>query len=84
MIDYFTNGKIYKIVSEKLKLPYIGSTTEIQLKTRLNKHKSNYTEYKKGKRNYVTSFSIIETGDYEITLLEQCYVNTLEELLMCE
>jgi hypothetical protein len=65
----YLNGKIYKLVSNVNGEVYFGSTIQ-SLKRRLSEHKSSYKTYLKGKTNYVTSFKIIETGDYDIHLVE--------------
>ena len=69
-MDY-QNGKIYTIRSHLTDEIYIGSTTQ-PLTKRLSKHKSDYKIWKNGKRNYVTSFKIIDFGDAYIELLEEC------------
>jgi hypothetical protein len=66
----YLNGKIYKLVSNVTNDVYYGSTIET-LKRRLQCHKKAYTRYMKGKRGYVTVFKIIETGDYDIHLVEE-------------
>ncbi len=69
-MDY-QNGKIYTIRTHKSDEFYIGSTTQ-PLTKRLSKHKTDYKEWKTGKRGYTTSFKIIENGDAYIELLEEC------------
>lgn len=78
MVNY-QNGKIYKIVSNVTDDVYIGSTCE-KLSQRLAKHRANYKLYLNGKCNYVTSIKIIETGDYDIILIENYPCETKEEL----
>ena len=65
----YTNGKIYKLVSNVTGDVYYGSTTQ-KLSYRLAEHKRNYKRYLKGKYGYTTSYKIIETGDYDIHLVE--------------
>jgi hypothetical protein len=65
----YQNGKIYKIVSNITGDVYYGSTIQ-SLKRRLIKHKVDYKKYLNGKYHYVTSFKIIENGDYDIHLVE--------------
>lgn len=69
-MDY-QNGKIYTIRSHLTDEIYIGSTTQ-SLTKRLSSHKSKYKKWKKGEKNYTTSFKIIEFGDAYIELLEEC------------
>lgn len=81
MTDYL-NGKIYRIVSKaNPDLVYYGSTTR-RLCQRLANHKSNYLQYKKhnNKRVYTTSFIVLETGDYDMELVECISCNDKREL----
>jgi hypothetical protein len=71
MVNY-ENSKIYKIVDNTNGNIYIGSTTEPTLARRLQKHKSHYNQYINGNRNFITSFNIIQNGDYDIILVEKC------------
>ena len=73
-------GKIYKIVSNVTGDVYIGSTTKKYLSQRLAMHKYNYKKYLNGEHHYVTSFKIIESGDYDMVLFENCPCNSKEEL----
>jgi len=68
-LRYLNHGKIYKLVCNVTGLVYYGSTTK-SLKQRLTEHKSDYKRYLQGKTNYLTSFKIIENGDYNIYLVE--------------
>lgn len=77
MPDY-SRGKIYKITSGDL--TYIGSTTEPTLARRLADHVSCYKRWKAGKQHFTTSCLLIETGQYEITLVELCPCNSKDEL----
>ena len=67
-MDY-QNGKIYRIVCNITGLQYIGSTTQA-LSKRLSYHKSHHKQWLKGTSNYITSFKIIESGNYDIVLIE--------------
>ena len=77
MVNY-QNGKIYKIVSGDL--TYIGSTCEPTLARRMATHKGDYRVYLNGKRDYVTSFKLLENGNAEIFLLELFPCNSKDEL----
>lgn len=77
MPDY-SKGKIYKITSGDL--TYIGSTCEPTLAKRLANHVKTYKAWKEGKRGLTTSFRLIETGQYEITLIELWSCNSKDEL----
>jgi hypothetical protein len=77
MPDY-QRGKIYKITSGDL--TYIGSTTENTLARRLSSHVKDYKRWKDGKTHKITSFQVLELGNYEITLLELCPCQSRDEL----
>lgn len=74
----YQNGKIYKITSGDL--VYIGSTCEPTVARRLATHLKDYKRWKEGKRKGVTSFQLIETGQYEITLIELFPCGSRDEL----
>src|SRR5256885_1530622 len=82
MPDY-SKGKVYKIIDLDTNECYIGSTT-IQLRQRLAQHVSDYKSYLRGTRHYVTSFKVLENGDYDIILIEKYPCNDKEELLARE
>jgi hypothetical protein len=65
----FNNGKIYRIDCNVTGLVYIGSTIKT-LSQRLRKHESDYKSYLKKQLHYVTSFTILENDDYNITLIK--------------
>jgi hypothetical protein len=77
MPDY-QNGKVYKITSGDK--TYIGSTCEPTLARRLAGHVKDYKRWKEGKRRGVSSFQLIESGQYEITLVELYPCNSKDEL----
>lgn len=77
-MDY-KNGKIYTIRSHQTDKIYIGSTTQ-PLSKRLSCHKGQYKSYLNGKKNYVTSYDIIEYGDAYIELLEDFPCETKDQL----
>ena len=77
MVNYQL-GKIYKIVGNGL--TYYGSTCDRTLSRRLNNHRSNFKMYKAGKYHYVTSFKIIELGNYDIVLVENFPCKCKDEL----
>lgn len=68
MPDY-QKGKIYKLVSNVTNKIYIGSTTQT-LDQRKQGHEKDYRHYINTGQNYVSSFNIIEDGNYDIVLLE--------------
>jgi hypothetical protein len=79
MPDY-SNGKIYKIVCNITGDVYIGSTCEPILARRLAGHVKSYKCWLNGKGNYVTSFKIIEQGNYDIVLIELFSCDTKDQL----
>tara|TARA_R110000787_G_scaffold191748_2_gene303243 strand:- start:1384 stop:1965 length:582 start_codon:yes stop_codon:yes gene_type:complete len=60
-------GKIYKLVGSGL--TYYGSTIS-SLGTRKSGHKQSYKRYLLNNSKYLTSFDIIEKGDFDIELVE--------------
>ena len=82
-MDY-QNGKIYKIESVKGEKVYIGSTTKKYLSQRMDKHRSNYKDWKKGSdQGKYSSFVLFEEyglDNCNIILLESCPCNSKDEL----
>ena len=78
MVNY-EDAKIYRIVCNQTGLQYIGATTA-PLRKRLYEHKSDYKRWKSGKKGYVTSFHIIENGDYDIVLVESVSCTNKDEM----
>ena len=69
MVNY-NQGKIYKIVDNTNGNIYVGSTCEATLAKRLAKHIETFKSYKQGKSSYMSSYKIIQNGNYDIVLLE--------------
>jgi hypothetical protein len=79
MPDY-SNGKIYKLVSDHTNKIYVGSTTQM-LCARLAGHKKDFNSWKNnGKKQYISSFDLLELGEVKIILLENYSCKTKEEL----
>jgi hypothetical protein len=81
MVNY-QESKIYKIVGNGL--TYYGSTSEKTLAHRLSKHKGNYKQYLLGKYHYITCFKVLESGQFDIVLIENVQCNSKDELHMRE
>ena len=79
MKDYL-KGKIYKIVCNLTNLTYIGSTCEPTLARRLASHVGDYMKWLNGKHRFITSFKIIEGGNYNIILVEECPCESSDQL----
>ena len=79
MVNY-NNGKIYKIVCNITGQIYIGSTCEPRLCLRLSKHVTDYKRWKLGKCNKITSYDILDRGNYNIYLIESFPCNSKDEL----
>jgi predicted GIY-YIG superfamily endonuclease len=80
MQNKFSNGKIYKIVSNTTNKFYIGSTTK-DLKERLRCHQSQYKSFLKGAgAKYLTSFEIVKDDDHYIKLLKEVNCESRAEL----
>jgi hypothetical protein len=70
MTDY-QKGKIYRIVCNITGLTYYGSTCEPTLARRLANHKSYFKRYTEGKTQHIiTSYKVLEGGNYAIVLVE--------------
>ena len=81
MKDY-SKAKIYKIVCNISGLVYFGSTCEPTLARRLAKHVGNYKVWRKdnSKTSYITSYKVIEGGNYDIILVEEVKCETQDQL----
>lgn len=79
MVNYQL-GKIYKIVDLTSDMVYVGSTCEKTLAKRLAQHVGTYKCYLKGIGNFVTSYKIIENGNYDIVLIEAYPCDSKDEL----
>ena len=73
-------GKIYKIECNVTGKVYIGSTCEPTLARRLAGHITNYKRYLKGTYHYVSSFDVLQNGNYDIVLIESYPCDTKDEL----
>jgi hypothetical protein len=80
----YSRGKIYKIVDNTNGNIYVGSTTEPTVARRLATHRSNYKSYLDGKCQYMSSYKILENGDFDIVLVENCPCDTKDELFKRE
>ena len=65
-------GFIYKLWSKTdPSLVYYGSTTQKHVCSRITGHRNSYKQWKHGKYNFVTSFLIIETEDWDYMTCEK-------------
>ena len=76
----YQQGKIYKIECHQTGEIYVGSTVQPTLARRVAKYVDSWNCWKKGKTRYMTSFQILERGQYDITLLELYPCNSKDEL----
>ena len=83
MVNY-QQGKIYKIECNATGKVYIGSTCKKTLAERLSQHRSSYNSYLDGRSRYMSSFEIIEEGDYTIILIELYPCDSKDELFSRE
>ena len=75
-MNKYKNGKIYKIISQNTDMFYIGSTTKVLLKTRMNEHRHAFkNEY--GKMDSCVMFL---WDDAEIKLIEDYPCESKTEL----
>lgn len=79
----YTNGKIYKIVSQQTDDVYIGSTCS-PLSKRMVEHRSKYKMFLDNRHHYVSSFDILKYQDAVIVLIENFPCNSKEELFARE
>ena len=76
-------AKIYKIVCNKTKQIYIGSTIK-DLEERLHSHELDFIKYCRNRYHYVTSFSILCNNDYKIELITDVICSSKQELRKIE
>ena len=80
MLDY-SQGKIYKLISDQTDKIYIGSTVEPYLSRRLTGHKVAYNAWKTNTNTkYCSSFEILKNDNYKIVLLELFPCNSKDVL----
>jgi hypothetical protein len=86
----YNKGKIYKIEPiqehEEHEL-YIGSTTKDKLCQRMAAHRSDYKQYKQGKRSKITAFDLFDKygiDNCNILLIEECKCENKDELIARE
>lgn len=77
-LDY-SRAQIYLLKCLTTGKQYVGHTTQ-SLSQRLDAHRYSYKHWKKTGKKWMTSFDILEGGNYEITLLETYPCNTSDEL----
>jgi hypothetical protein len=84
----YSKGKVYMIRSKDEDcVPYVGSTTKQYLSQRIEKHHSNYKNWKKNGKGFMSSFTLFEKYEFKncyIELLELCPCKSIEELLKKE
>ena len=73
----YSNGKIYKLISNNTKMIYIGSTIR-KLHIRFSEHKSAYKHSNKNSKYSI--LKILKLGDCDIILLEKFPCKTKKEL----
>jgi hypothetical protein len=78
-MNIYERGKIYAIRSIHSNEVYIGSTIGL-LSRRKNEHKSHYKRYLEGTHHYISSFKILELGNYYIELVENYPCESKDEL----
>jgi hypothetical protein len=72
-------GYVYKIFDNTNNNVYYGSTKQ-GLSKRLSKHRGDYKFYLNGNGHFMTSYKILENGDYTISLVEEVKYNDKIEL----
>jgi len=77
MPDY-SLSKIYKLYLGEL--VYIGSTTQPRLSLRLGQHQTNYNQWVKNGKTYMSSFELFKLGTPKIELIESFLCGSKYEL----
>jgi len=65
---------IYKIVCNETKRVYVGSTCR-PIERRLKQHEKDYKRYLDNKYHFISSFTVLERGNYNIVLLDSVLCN---------
>lgn len=80
MVNYQL-GKIYKIECMTTHLVYYGATCEPILTRRLAGHRDSFNRYISGKStSYMSSFEVLKTENYIMSLVENFSCNSKDEL----
>jgi len=79
MVNYQL-GKIYKITSAQTTDVYVGSTCVRYLSRRLAEHRSDRSQYQKGKKGYMASYELVKYPDAVIQLIESFPCQNRDEL----
>ena len=86
--DYkYPYASVYKIVNIKDNKIYVGSTKDKYISNRLCSHYNNWIQYKEGKKNYVSSFTMFDNYGFSncyIIFLEHKPCNDLKEIRLRE
>jgi hypothetical protein len=79
MTTKYAQSKIYKITGGGM--TYFGSTTKKYLSQRMGGHREDKKRFDAGKsNNCLSSFQILDTPDYQITLIESFPCQSRDEL----
>lgn len=81
-MNKYENSKIYKICSDFGDDMYVGSTTN-QLSKRMATHRSDYRQWKQGKKGKCSSYDIFDkygVDNCKIILVEECKCNNKNQL----
>lgn len=76
----YSKGKIYEMRCNITGDRYVGSTCKDYLSQRRVKHEADFKMWKVGKMNFITSFYIIERGNYDMVLLENFPCQSKDQL----
>jgi hypothetical protein len=79
-ITNYAAAKIYQIECLVTNKIYIGSTCQPTIRHRLKQHVADYKKYRNGKPNYVSSYDVLEKGEYMISLIEKFPCECKDEL----
>jgi hypothetical protein len=74
-------GKIYRIYDISTLEEYIGSTKRKYISQRKAEHINDYKKYLRGKQRYISSYKIIQGGNFKIELIEEIDFLTKRDML---
>ena len=78
-MNKYNHSRVYKIKCLNTGKEYYGSTIEL-LSQRIARHRKYYKSFLEDKHNYISSFDILQEGNFIIELVEECNFNNNDEL----
>eukprot|EP00952_Eustigmatos_sp_NYUAD-ZCMA_P003117 13554-Eustigmatos_ZCMA.PRE.1 len=75
----YADGKIYKLECSVTGKVYVGSTTQ-KLAPRKDQHIQGFKMWKRGHKKHMSSYEVVENGNFEIMLIEAFPCSSKKEL----